>query len=55
MRKLEQKETPRELTDEETKAVSGGTSPNSQPNPGWSNQGGGGAGNTWRETPGHEK
>ena len=41
MRKLEQKETPRELTDEETKAVSGGTSPNSQPNPGWSNQGGG--------------
>ena len=42
MRKLEQKETPRELTDEETKAVSGGTSPNSQPNPGWSTQGGGG-------------
>ena len=33
MREVEQKETLRELTDEETKAVSGG----STPHPGWSN------------------
>ena len=38
-----------ELTDEETKAVSGGTTPNSQPNPPWSNQGGSGGNGGWRE------
>ena len=49
MREVEQKETLRELTDEETKAVSGGTTPNSQPNPPWSNQGGSGGNGGWRE------
>jgi hypothetical protein len=37
---MEREASLRELTEEEIKTVSGGTQPGSQPNPGWSNQGG---------------
>ena len=48
MDKYQREANPRELTEEEIKTVSGGTSPNSQRNPGWSNQGGIKDGN-WRD------
>jgi hypothetical protein len=53
MDKYQREANPRELTEEEIKTVAGGTNlPISQPNPGWSNQGGdklNGDFNQWRE------
>ena len=49
MDKYQREANPRELTDKETKAVSGGTS---SKNPGWSNAGGvpvNGPDNNWRD------